>query len=700
MFVPAILPAFAGILLTGCAMEPLPPVERPASAGAPALSGGLSSTVQEQVDKVFANSRALVESVPEPDDPNAFKPAADTYVQFGEKDTNFGSAAVIAYKGINNDGTGRKMFLRFDLSAFTETTINGAYLELTNTMLQDGKANTATALEVSGDWAETELTWNNMSSLTVGNTSLGTARVSSQGAKISIELTGFVKGKIESNQKVFSISIQDLENAAVRTEFSSREGGNPPVLRLLPPGVPLPPVWPPVATDYDYIYVPVVRSSNPNASSGYVNTKTRALESLRNFDLSSEKPQLGIYGGDKTRPDRATGFFYTKKDGDRWWMVDPEGYRVLNIGMVAFSPAGTNAEKAGQRVVYGDNNNWAKAATPHIKDDLGFNGMGAWSNDVLVMRHHKFPYTKLIYFVTDYAHDYGLTWQDSGHESFKDNVLPVFDPEFEVFADSRAASTMAALKDDPYLIGYFTDNELPSTDQHLKNYLAISEDDERGKYSRAVAWEWLRRHHGETATAASISGSDLDDFRDFIYDYYAHVVSAAIKRHDPNHMILGPRIHSTAKTSPGIWRALGRYCDAIALNYYSVWEPNLTAMADWEKWSGKPVIITEWYTKGMDSGLGNTSGAGWVVKTQNDRGIFYEQFVIALVESGSCVGWHWFKYKDNDPSAPASDPSNTNGNKGIINTAFQEYTALTDRMRVTNFNTYRLVDYFINKNGR
>jgi hypothetical protein len=64
------------------------------------------------------------------------------------------------------------------------------------------------------------------------------------------------------------------------------------------------------------------------------------------------------------------------------------------------------------------------------------------------------------------------------------------------------------------------------------------------------------------------------------------------------------------------------------------------------------------------------------------------------------VGWHWFKYRDNDPSAPAPDPSNMDSNKGIINTAFREYTALTGRMKVVNFNVFRLVDYFVRKNGK
>jgi hypothetical protein len=52
--------------------------------------------------------------------------------------------------------------------------------------------------------------------------------------------------------------------------------------------------------------------------------------------------------------------------------------------------------------------------------------------------------------------------------------------------------------------------------------------------------------------------------------------------------------------------------------------------------------------EGRDSGFANTSGAGWVVKTQADRGRFCQNFTLGLLESGGCVGWPGFKYRDND----------------------------------------------------
>jgi hypothetical protein len=85
------------------------------------------------------------------------------------------------------------------------------------------------------------------------------------------------------------------------------------------------------------------------------------------------------------------------------------------------------------------------------------------------------------------------------------------------------------------------------------------------------------------------------------------------------------------------------------MNYYDHWNPQKEHLSQWHEWSGKPCLITEFYVKGMDSGMANASGAGWVVKTQADRGAFYQNFALALLESGTCLGWHWFKYMDNDP---------------------------------------------------
>jgi hypothetical protein len=115
---------------------------------------------------------------------------------------------------------------------------------------------------------------------------------------------------------------------------------------------------------------------------------------------------------------------------------------------------------------------------------------------------------------------------------------------------------------------------------------------------------------------------------------------------------------------------------------------------EWQKWADKPVIITEFYIKGDDSGLPNISGAGWRVKTQEERGIFYENFCLKLLQMKNCVGWHWFRYMDNDPTDTTADESNNDSNKGIVNNFYEYYQPLTHQMMELNSNRYSLIRYF------
>jgi len=161
-------------------------------------------------------------------------------------------------------------------------------------------------------------------------------------------------------------------------------------------------------------------------------------------------------------------------------------------------------------------------------------------------------------------------------------------------------------------------------------------------------------------------------------------------------LCLGPSLYGSAIRKPEVLRAAGRYLDIIAINYYSAWIPDQELMTMWARESERPFIITEWYAKGMDSGLPNNSGAGWTVKTQQDRGYFYQNFTLGLLESKSCVGWHWFKYRDNNPLDLSTDPSNRDSNKGIVNWQFEPYFPLLRAMRKININVYHLIEFLTN----
>lgn len=66
----------------------------------------------------------------------------------------------------------------------------------------------------------------------------------------------------------------------------------------------------------------------------------------------------------------------------------------------------------------------------------------------------------------------------------------------------------------------------------------------------------------------------------------------------------------------------------------------------------------------------------------------------ALLQSKVCVGWHRFKYIDNDPTDTSTDPSNRDSNKGIVTVRYRPYRPLLDAVRALNRQAYPLADHF------
>ncbi len=126
--------------------------------------------------------------------------------------------------------------------------------------------------------------------------------------------------------------------------------------------------------------------------------------------------------------------------------------------------------------------------------------------------------------------------------------------------------------------------------------------------------------------------------------------------------------------------------------------------------------------------LTNNRGAGKVVRSQDDRGVYYETFALKMLESGFCVGWSWYRYQDNDMplfyddkgnlvyfnqwideyrywtdegtgltlihKGENGDQSNLDANKGIVNNAMEEYTEFTSHISNIANNLYGLAEFF------
>ncbi len=170
----------------------------------------------------------------------------------------------------------------------------------------------------------------------------------------------------------------------------------------------------------------------------------------------------------------------------------------------------------------------------------------------------------------------------------------------------------------------------------------------------------------------------------------------AVRAVDRNHLILGPRYnnHRGQFDNPWFWPAVGSWIDVVAVNYYALWGPQREEIQEWSAATQRPIILTEWYSKAADApGLANTNGAGWLVRTQADRAKYYQPFVLAACETPALVGFHYFKYLDDDSDSVALDSAG-GANKGICRADGALWVELQDAARAVNRQVYPLIDFF------
>ena len=422
--------------------------------------------------------------------------------------------------------------------------------------------------------------------------------------------------------------------------------------------------------------------------------RAKTVELLDDYEIQPE-PEYSRFGGLKERRVEATGFFHAREFDGRWWLVDPDGYLFIHTAVVATEPGGSERQERALERKYGSEEVWAEETTELFRGN-GFNGAGCWSAvDLLREVERPLVYTVYINPMSDYNSDrrreFG-PYENAGWQGFENDLIYVFEPEFERYVEEEAQK-LAKYRDDPFLLGYFTDNELPFVNDALDRHMTLLPDDDPGY---RAARKWFTERKGADATAEDITDADREAFNGFYAGTYFEMLHDAIRRYDPNHMYLGSRFNQEHEElqSPAIFEAAGKYMDAIAVNIYRVWEPGQERLENWASWSGRPILVTEWYTKGADTGMPNRSGAGWIVPTQRDRGLFYQNFVLELLKSRVAVGWHWFRYQDNDPADLTTDPSNRDSNKGIVDSEYDVYEALLEEMRTLNTQVYPLIDHF------
>lgn len=407
-----------------------------------------------------------------------------------------------------------------------------------------------------------------------------------------------------------------------------------------------------------------------------------------------------------------SGFFRIEKINNRFYLVTPEGNIFISIGINDATPTGDYCPKLGYspyanavKEIYGTQDKWLKVTMNRLKE-WGFNTIGAWCWSELFKE--KIPYT----IIMNISHQ---DWQ-------KGTIADFFDENWKTKIYKDVENICAKNADDPYLIGYFIDNELkwgpdwrgsqsifsiylslPSDAQGKKNLVAFL----KNKYKNISSFNNI--YNSTFNTFEELSGikgltkkisEDEKEFLGIVAEEFYKTTTNAIRKYDKNHLILGDRFHSMGVPYEVV-KAAGKYLDVISINYYTMgsMEKQIAKVAgtvsldnfmeNYYQITGKPILISEFSFKALDSGLPNTKCAGFPnLKTQTDRADKFEKYVRTAMKKSYIVGYHWFEYTD-EPRLGRFDGENCN--LGIVNEKDEPYEVLVDRMKKMNTNVYDII---------
>jgi hypothetical protein len=445
------------------------------------------------------------------------------------------------------------------------------------------------------------------------------------------------------------------------------------------------------------------------------------MTKISNPAISSELRTRWGGIGDQSR--LSSGFFRTERIADAWWLIDPDGGRFLSKGVntVRFDQDRIHDHdripyaEACQRK-YGSKETWRGAAAQRLLS-CGFNSLGAWSDDAVAKAG---PAPLALAPIIDIGVSFLLRPESDGEAA---HIFPdVFEPSFKSFARRHAIKCCAAQRNDPSILGWFTDNELRwgpdwrGRDELLTIFLNFPQ----ASAGRGAAIAFLRdryssfdmfkrnwyvpvRSWDELATAEMIKApylrenlhdrndrsrhknmelvkfsffADCDAFAAQVARRYLEIAVASIKTADPNHMVLGCRFAYVPQQS--VIQAAGDYLDIISFNCYDL-DPAHTIKA--YAISGKPCLIGEFSFRSDDSGLPNTIGAAPRLPIQADRARHFQNYVVAGLSDLSLVGYHWFEHAD-QPAQGRFDGENSN--YGIVSINDDSYLELMQMMKIVN----------------
>ena len=403
-----------------------------------------------------------------------------------------------------------------------------------------------------------------------------------------------------------------------------------------------------------------------------------------------------------------------------WWLVQPDGKPTWSIGTMGRYPSEERASPSTRKWIVGRYANGTdyREMLYGLITSWGFNSFDGWTDDqygpIIEKRYLKgetyLPMFKVLSLSRDIDPSMCARDRDGkvrgGPHAFPDP----FNPQWRAHAAQKAASSIQASKGQPWLAGWFVDNEIDFLDLFRFVWADYSGrqfvSDLELKYKRIEklneAWtsKYAAYRFGSFAEILTDKPNPVawDDplFADFtaferrMVKEYVDFTYDLVKTADPSRLVISNRLYLDPMQDIHRIEDLWGKFDLVALNIYpqnlqyGLSSGELAVMEGLHKATGKPLLIAEWGTSAIDSGLYNLDGDAqgrpldwsWqeVVRTQKERADIYQACLTQFASLSYVVGAHWFTTMDVDTNIRRA-------NRGILDTNHQPYAELVSGMK-------------------
>lgn len=321
----------------------------------------------------------------------------------------------------------------------------------------------------------------------------------------------------------------------------------------------------------------------------------------------------------------------------------------------------------------------------------GFTSFGNWT-DPMFYQNNRVPYFANGWIIGDFK-------KVSSGNDFWAPLPDVFDPKFEERAMITLQQVAEEVKNNPWCVGVFIDNEmsLGRSESKWAHYgIALHTLKRDGKHvpTKAEFTRLMQEKYGSIRKLNASWGTKIAswatfnkgvegnadnpnqvaDFSIMVHAYadkYFATVKKAKDKFMPNHMYMGARFPDWGMPIEAV-QASAKHVDVISFNVY---KEGITP----KKWQflekiDMPAIVGEWHNGATDSGLFHP---GLIhAANQEDRGVMYKDYMQSVIDNPNFIGAHWFQYMDSPITGRAYDGENYN--VGFINVTDTPYRPIVE----------------------